>query len=166
MKRNVIETMMGGLVLLVAAGFLFFAYKSGNVQSATGYTITAKFDRVDGLVVGADIRVSGIKVGAVTAQNIDPQTYQAIVSMTIRDDVKVPNDSSAEIVGDGLLGGKYIAIVPGGSSDIPARPAASSGCPADAAAPGPAGGADACGWPRPPPASPDRGRCRPAAATW
>ena len=118
MKRNVIETMMGGLVLLVAAGFLFFAYKSGNVQSATGYTITAKFDRVDGLVVGADIRVSGIKVGAVTAQNIDPQTYQAIVSMTIRDDVKVPNDSSAEIVGDGLLGGKYIAIVPGGSSDM------------------------------------------------
>ena len=51
-----IETMMGGLVLLVAAGFLFFAYKSGNVQSATGYTMTAKFDRVDGLVVHSNLR--------------------------------------------------------------------------------------------------------------
>jgi phospholipid/cholesterol/gamma-HCH transport system substrate-binding protein len=118
MKRNVIETIMGGLVLVVAFGFLFFAFKSGNVQSASGYTIKAKFDRVDGLVVGADIRVSGIKVGAVTEQTIDPQTYQAIISMTVIDDVKIPTDSSAEIVGDGLLGGKYIAIVPGGSSDM------------------------------------------------
>ena len=118
MKRNVIETIMGGLVLLVAGGFLFFAYKSGNVQSVSGYSVTAKFDRVDGLVIGADIRESGIKIGSVTAETIDPQTYQAVVTMTIRNDIKVPDDSSAEIVGDGLLGSKYIAIVPGGSSDM------------------------------------------------
>ena len=118
MKRNVIETIMGGLVLLVAFGFLVFAYKSGNVQAATGYAVNAKFDRVDGLVVGADVRVSGIKVGAVTGQAIDPETYQAIITMTIKDDIKIPDDSSAEIVGDGLLGGKYIAIVPGGSTDM------------------------------------------------
>lgn len=118
MKRNVIETIMGGLVLLVAAGFLFFAYKSGNVEAASGYNVHAKFDRIDGLVVGADIRISGIKVGAVTAQTIDPTTYQAVVNMTIRDDVKIPSDSSAEIVGDGLLGNKYVAIVPGGAADM------------------------------------------------
>lgn len=118
MKRNVIETIMGGLVLLVAAGFLFSVYKSGSVQAATGYHVSGKFDRVDGLVVGADVRVSGIKVGAVSAQTIDPSTYQAVVTMTVRDDVKLPADSSAEIVGDGLLGSKYVAIVPGGDTEM------------------------------------------------
>lgn len=118
MKRNVIETIMGGLVLLVAGGFLFFAYKGSAVQTASGYDLLAKFDRVDGLVVGADVRVSGIKVGAVTAQNIDPESYQAIVTLTVRDDIKLPRDSSAEIVGDGLLGGKYVAVVPGGDTEI------------------------------------------------
>ena len=117
MKRNVIETIMGGLVLLVAGGFLFFAYKSGNVQTASGYRLVAKFDRVDGLATGADVRVSGIKVGAVTGQEIDPETYQAIIMVTVRDDVKIPRDSSAEIVGDGLLGNKYLAIVPGGDPE-------------------------------------------------
>ena len=118
MKRNVIETIMGGLVLLVAGGFLFFAYQGGKVQTATGYDLLAKFDRVDGLVVGADVRVSGIKVGAVTAQDIDPTNYQAVVTLTIRDDVKIPRDSSAEIIGDGLLGGKYVAVVPGGDTEM------------------------------------------------
>ena len=114
MKRNVIETIMGGLVLLVAGGFLFFAYQGGKVEAASGYDLLAKFDRVDGLVVGADVRVSGIKVGAVTAQDIDPTNYQAVVTLTVRDDVKLPRDSSAEIIGDGLLGGKYVQITPGG----------------------------------------------------
>ena len=118
MKRNVIETIMGGLVLLVAGGFLFFAYQGGKVDAATGYDLLAKFDRVDGLVVGADVRVSGIKVGAVTAQDIDPTNYQAVVTLTIRDDVKIPRDSSAEIIGDGLLGGKYVAVVPGGDTEM------------------------------------------------
>lgn len=118
MKRNVIETIMGAVVLLVAAGFLFVAMKSGSVQTVTGYPIIGKFDRIDGLVVGADVRISGIKVGAVSATNIDPNTYQAVVTMTVGDTVKVPEDSSAEIVSDGLLGSKYVAVVPGGDTNM------------------------------------------------
>ena len=118
MKRNVIETIMGGLVLVVAGGFLVFAYKGSAVQAPKGYNLTARFERVDGLVVGADVRISGIKVGAVTAQDIDPVTYQAVITITIRDDIKIPKDSSAEIIGDGLLGGKYVAVIPGGDTEV------------------------------------------------
>lgn len=117
MNRNVVETLIGAIVLLIAGGFLFFAYKSGNVQKAEGYEVSAKFDRVDGLSLGSDVRVSGIKVGAVTGQTIDPTTFQAVVKLTIRDDIKLPKDSSAEIIGDGLLGSKYVAIIPGGDPE-------------------------------------------------
>lgn len=115
--RNLIETVMGAVVLIVAASFVFFAYKSGNVAEVSGYNLSAKFDRADGVVTGSDVRVSGIKIGSVTAQSIDPQTFLAVIQMTINDEIKLPLDSSAEIVSDGLLGGKYIAIVPGGDTE-------------------------------------------------
>lgn len=121
MNRNVIETLIGAVVLLIAAGFLFTAYKSGNVQQATGYTVNAKFDRVDGLNLGSDVRISGIKVGAVTGAIIDPETYQAVVTLTVKDDIKLPKDSSAEIIGDGLLGSKYVAVIPGGDTEMMAQ---------------------------------------------
>lgn len=117
MGRNVFETIMGAVVLLVAAGFIYIAYSSGNVKATTsnGYKLIAKFDRADGLVLGTDVRVSGIKVGAVSKQEIDPKSYLAVVTMSVEDSIKLPEDSTAEIVGDGLLGSKYVAIVPGGS---------------------------------------------------
>lgn len=115
MGRTVFETIMGAVVLIVAASFIITAYKSGNVSAATGYELFAKFDRADGLALGTDVRVSGIKVGAVSKQHIDPETYLAVVTMTVSNDIKIPEDSSAEIVGDGLLGSKYVAIVPGGA---------------------------------------------------
>jgi phospholipid/cholesterol/gamma-HCH transport system substrate-binding protein len=119
MGRNVFETIMGAVVLLVASGFIYIAYQSGAVKATTnGYEVIAKFDRADGLALGTDVRVSGIKVGAVEAQKIDPQTYMAIVTMSVEGGIKLPEDSSAEIVGDGLLGGKYVAIVPGGAEKM------------------------------------------------
>lgn len=118
MNKNLIETVMGAVVLLVAVGFLAFAYKSGKVQTGNGYHLIAKFDRVDGLTNGADVRVSGIKVGSVADQQIDPKTYQAIVTVSVDNAVKIPTDSTAEIVGDGLLGSKYLAIVPGAEDNM------------------------------------------------
>ena len=116
--RNLIETFMGGVVLILAAGFVFFAFKLSNISNMEGgYTVSAKFDRADGLASGSDVRVSGIKIGSVTNQAIDPETFLAVISMTIKGDIKLPKDSSAEIVSDGLLGGKYIAIVPGGEQE-------------------------------------------------
>ncbi len=113
-RRNFVETVMGGVVLIVAAGFVIFAYKSGKVQTIEGYTLLAKFDRADGLVIGSDVRVSGLKVGTVIDQKVDPKTYQAVIKLSVADEVKLPKDSAAEIISDGLLGGKYIALVPGG----------------------------------------------------
>lgn len=118
MRRNVIETVMGAVVLIVAGLFLFFSYSTAQLRSVDGYAVIAKFDRIDGLALGSDVRISGIKVGTVHSQRLDPETFLAEVSMSIDPSVKLPRDSSAEIVSESLLGGKYMAIVPGGSEDL------------------------------------------------
>jgi phospholipid/cholesterol/gamma-HCH transport system substrate-binding protein len=118
MTRNVLETLLGAVVLIVAIGFLAFAYRSSQVSSSDGYELLASFDRVDGLEPGADVRISGIKVGTVVAQELDPATFRAEVRFTLREDVQLPLDSSAAVVSNGLLGGKYLRIVPGGDIDM------------------------------------------------
>lgn len=118
MNRNAVETMMGAVVLVVAAVFLFFAYTTSQVQSVSGYQLTAKFNNVDGLKDGGDVRVSGIKVGSIVAQRLDPQTFQAVVTVSMDPSIKLSIDSVAQITSSGLLGDKYIAIEPGNEDDI------------------------------------------------
>lgn len=118
MGKHVIETLMGAVVLIVAIGFIAFAYQSSGIAAATGYPLTAKFDRIDGLSVGSDVRISGIKVGTVAEQHLNPKTYLAEVVMTIDNQVQLPVDTSAEIVSDGLLGSKYLSLVPGGEDKL------------------------------------------------
>lgn len=115
MGRNVVETLMGAVVLLVAASFVFISYKSGNVSSNSAtYNITAKFREVGSLSIGSDVRVGGIKVGTISKQYLDPQNFKAVIEMSIYNNIKIPSDSTASVIGDGLLGGKYVAIAPGG----------------------------------------------------
>ena len=114
MNRNIIETIMGGVVLLVALVFLIFVYSSSSTRTVDGYEVTARFNRVDGLTPGADVRLSGIKVGSVVDQVLDPATYLAIVRISVTDSVKLPKDTAARILSDGLLGGNYLALEPGG----------------------------------------------------
>lgn len=118
MARNVVETVLGGVVLVVAIGFFGWAYARSSVGDPGGYTLVAKFDRIDGLPMGADVRISGIKVGSVLAQSLDPQTYRALVRFSVASDIELPNDSSAAVVSSGLLGGKYLALVPGGDDQL------------------------------------------------
>lgn len=118
MKRNVIETVLGGVVLIVAGLFLAFAYSSTDIGPVTGYTVTARFNAVDGLTVGSDVRVGGVKVGSVAAQTIDMEEFRAVVTMVIRPDVRLPEDSTATVSSEGLLGGKYIRIDPGASKTL------------------------------------------------
>lgn len=113
MKRSVIETIMGGLVLLVAATFVIFAYTASDVRRIGGYEISAKFNRVDGLADGSDVRMSGIKIGSVIDQEIDPETYLAVVRMGISESIVLPLDTTAKIQSDGLLGNNYVALEPG-----------------------------------------------------
>lgn len=115
MKRNVIETVLGAVVLLVAGVFLAFAYSSADLRPVAGYRITARFNAIDGLTVGSDVRVGGVKIGSVVDQRIDPESYQAVVVMSIRPDIGLPDDSVAAVSSEGLLGGKYVRIDPGGS---------------------------------------------------
>jgi phospholipid/cholesterol/gamma-HCH transport system substrate-binding protein len=115
MSGNVIETVMGAVVLAVAAFFLFFAYTTSQVRAVDGYTVTAQFTRVDGIRDGSDVRIAGVKVGSVTAEDLDPKTYLATLKMSINPEYKLPEDTVAEVISSSLLGDKYLALVPGGS---------------------------------------------------
>jgi phospholipid/cholesterol/gamma-HCH transport system substrate-binding protein len=118
-SNSFIETCLGAFVIAVAAGFVYFAYSSSqDGRSMSGYTVSAKFQRIDGLHVGSDVKVSGVKVGSVLSLEIDSKSYQAKATLFINNSIKLPIDSSAAIVSEGLLGGKYIALDPGADSDL------------------------------------------------
>ena len=117
-NNNTVETIIGAIVVAVAAAFLYFAYTSTSSGSLGGYELTARMPRVDGLATGTDVRLSGIKVGAVNALTLDPKTYLVTVHMNIRSDVQVPEDSSLLVTSSGLLGGSYLSISPGGSDKM------------------------------------------------
>ncbi len=115
MNGRAVEILMGTLVLVVAAGFLVFASSMIDVTRVNGYRVIAEFDRADGVSVGTDVRISGIKIGSVVEQSLDTSTYYARVVMNIEPTVKLPEDSSVKVALDGLLGGAYLSIEPGGS---------------------------------------------------
>ncbi len=118
MSGNVIETVMGAVVLVIAALFLFFAYSTSQVRAVDGYPVTAQFERIDGIRDGSDVRIAGVRVGSITAENLDPKTFLATVRMSIGSEYKLPADTVAEIISSSLLGDKYMALVPGGSDKI------------------------------------------------
>lgn len=117
MGRNLIETIMGGVVLAVAAFFLAFAYKHADLKQVTGYEITAQFASIGGLAPGSDVRINGIKVGTVTGHALDPDTFNAVVRLTIMPEIRLPKDTVATIATEGLLGGKFLKLEPGRSSE-------------------------------------------------
>jgi phospholipid/cholesterol/gamma-HCH transport system substrate-binding protein len=117
MANNAIETIMGAVVLVVAAGFLYFAYNSSSIQSVDGYSISAGFTNVAGIGVGSDVRVGGVKVGVIEALNLDNESFQAVVQMRIDENVSMPSDSTAAIQSDGLLGSKFVSLEPGASEE-------------------------------------------------
>ena len=118
-KRSLAEILTGAVVLVVAIVFLAYAITgSGRALTTGGLSLTARFDRIDGLAPGADIRIAGVKVGQVVGQRIDPETFLAVLTLRVDSTLRLPSDTSAEVQSEGLLGGKYIALVPGGSETI------------------------------------------------
>jgi len=115
MSGNVIETVMGAVVLVVAAFFLYFAYSTSQVRAVQGYQVNAQFDSVAGLRDGSDVRIAGVKVGTILSAALDPKTYLATVRMSIDPAYRLPDDTVAEIVSTSLLGDRYMQLVPGGS---------------------------------------------------
>lgn len=114
-RDNLIEAVVGLLVVLLAAWFIAFAWQRTGGGMRDSIRVTALFPAANGVSVGTDVRVAGLKVGSVAGQRLDPETYQAEVTLAIDEDVAIPSDSSAAITAEGLLGGTYIALLPGGS---------------------------------------------------
>jgi len=115
MGQNAVETILGAVVLVVAGMFLWFALQTADVKTADGYDIKAAFFKVGGLTKGSDVRVNGIKVGTVRDLALDPKTFDAVITLSIRADVKIPEDSVAAIGSQGIVGGKFVTIEPGGA---------------------------------------------------
>ena len=115
MGNTVVETLIGAVVLVVAGIFVVFAYTSADVAPRSGYQLVAKFDRVDGLTTGSDVRMSGIKVGTVVDQRLEKDTFLAAVRINMASDIEIPEDSAIKVTSDGLLGDTYMSIEPGGS---------------------------------------------------
>ncbi len=117
MESRLVETLIGAAVLAIAGLFFAFAYSSADVQTNAGYNVMARFDNAGGITPGTDVRMSGIKVGTVTNVALNPTTYRAEVNLNITGEVELPDDSSVKVTSDGLLGGSYLAIEPGGGMD-------------------------------------------------
>ncbi len=122
MHRSIIETVLGAVVLMVAAIFMVFAYNQSQVRAVGGYLVLAKFGQVDGLAVGDDVRVGGLKMGSVTAMSLEPEGYVAVVAIRMDSSVRLSTDSSVAIHTEGLFGGKFVEIIPGADEEfIPAN---------------------------------------------
>ena len=116
MSENKTEVLVGALVLAVAVGFVAYAGKTtGLTGGGAEYTLNASFRSADGVSAGTDVRLAGVKVGRVTELQLDPETYRAKAIFTVREGVDVPDDSAVAISSEGLLGGNYVEIMPGGS---------------------------------------------------
>ena len=116
MNKRPVETVMGIVVLIIAAFFLYFAYQVSNIQVVKGYEVSANFLKIGGLNVGADVRINGVKVGSVVGVKLNNQDFDAEVKLSISREIELPVDSSAVIASNGLMGNKFIKIEPGKST--------------------------------------------------
>jgi len=118
MKRNIVETVLGAVVLIVAGGFLAFFYETTDIKPSSGYEITAAFSKIDGLETGSPVKISGVKVGQVIGFTLDEANYRAIVRMNIKNGINIPADTAATIASESLLGGKFLSLEPGSDENF------------------------------------------------
>ena len=116
MKSNPIETVIGALVVVAAAVFLYFA---SNVVGVSGpgdtYTVSASFRSAEGISLGTAVRMAGVKIGSVTSMELSPSTFRAEIDVEIKNKIEIPDDSAIAVTSEGLLGGNFIEIIPGAS---------------------------------------------------
>ena len=116
MANSVAEAVIGAVVLATAVGFVVYAGQTRGVEiGGASYPLTAKFRSAEGVSVGTDVRLAGITVGSVTGLDLDPQTYQAKMTLAVRGDLAIPDDTDVKISSESLLGGSFVELTPGGS---------------------------------------------------
>lgn len=118
MKRSIAETILGAVVVCVAATFLIYSINKADVGAAVGYNVTADFSSIGGLKPGDAVQISGVKVGTVAFVELMQETYLARVHMTIKDGYALPTDTAALISSESLLGGQYLALEPGADEEM------------------------------------------------
>ncbi|MEX6633589.1 MlaD family protein [Hyphococcus lacteus] len=118
-RAGFFETIIGVAVIAVAAAFMAYAYgASGKAMGRDQYRVDAVFGKVDGVTIGSDVRIAGVKVGSVSSNALDLRTYEANVELAINGGIMIPEDSIAKVVSDGILGGAHIAIEPGAAEEM------------------------------------------------
>ena len=118
-SRNIAETFVGAIVLGIAIIFAVFLWRFSDVGFGSGqYTVDAKFRSAEGITVGTDVRLAGVKIGSVSNLSLDPKTFQAMARLSIKPEYQMPEDSAAIISSEGLLGGNFVEILPGGSYQL------------------------------------------------
>lgn len=120
MKRFNVEIVVGLFMLLGFASFAYLSVKLGDVQlfGNDRYPVQARFGSVAGLKLGAAVNIAGVEVGKVTKIALDPDTYDAVITMEIEPGVELQEDSIASIRTAGMIGDRYVSISPGGSPDV------------------------------------------------
>ena len=115
-SHNTTEILVGGAVLAAAIAFGVYATQSTGFGGSSGdYELSASFRSLEGIAVGSDVRLAGVKIGTVTGVNLNPETYRADTQISVLDGIEIPDDSAIIISSEGLLGGNFVEIMPGGS---------------------------------------------------
>ncbi len=118
MAENRLEILAGALVLVAAAAFVAYAGQNTRISGTTGtYPLKASFRSVEGISTGSDVKLAGVKVGTIAAMTLNPTTYMADVVVNIDNSIQLPTDSAILISSEGLLGGNFVELVPGGMPD-------------------------------------------------
>ena len=116
MAENRTEVLVGGAVLAAAIAFMVYAGQAtGFGATSTGYPLSASFRSLEGVGVGTDVRLAGVKIGSVTGVKLNPETYRADTTVSVINGIEIPDDSAIVVSSEGLLGGNFVEIIPGGS---------------------------------------------------
>ena len=119
MAENKLEIAAGLLVVAAALGFVIFAGKGAGMGSGGDtYDLRASFRSIEGVSLGSDVKLAGVKVGTLTQVSLNPQTYMADAVLSLQKSVELPSDSAVLISSEGLLGGNFIELQPGGMPDV------------------------------------------------
>lgn len=118
LKRRTLEILVGALVLLIGYAFVHTSYSSSKVKTVTGYSLNLRFHKIGTIKDGAEVKIAGVTVGRVSGMNLDRDSYEVVMQITVPPDLKLPKDTKAAITTDGLLGNKYVKIEPGQSKEM------------------------------------------------
>mgnify|MGYP001377667029 CR=1 FL=1 len=120
MRINFLDAFLGLLVLLATGLFLLYVYFTIDTKlfKNDGFQLHARFDNIDGIVAGSKVKLSGVNIGTVKSISLEPENFYALVTMNFDKQFDFPDDTEASVQLEGLLGGSYISILPGGSDVI------------------------------------------------